>query len=297
MRHALRLSLSEATLETWTRHFCFELEPLFIDAALTAKLEPHALVLTRAEFEYWLRSQPLEYADAYQPWGVKAEFVALLTSAEFALLEPSLQLELNAVQVHCKRGLNFPFELARGFGVPAQFLERDAAEDSFLLRRDAWDALPQAAQFDWLEWYVSQDCPSDVSSSLVNRHALEWVGWLPHSGPNCFATVLSHGEPNLARAQSVAQLWLPSETFVRELGARGFTEQTFGRKLELGWILAWRDSSGGLVHACVCVTRDFVLNKDSQAWYSPRQILELETVLERWSDVAPLPTVFAPVTG
>ena len=50
MRHALRLPLSDATLEIWARHFCFELEPFFVDATLTAKLEPHTLVMTRVEF-------------------------------------------------------------------------------------------------------------------------------------------------------------------------------------------------------------------------------------------------------
>ena len=140
MRHALGLPLPDATLEVWTRHFCFELEPLFMDAALTAKLEPHALVLTRAEFNLW--SQPLENGDAYQPWSVKADFVALLTPAEFTLLEPNLQLELNAEQIRLKRGLGFLLELAREFGVRAQFLERDVVGDSFLLRHDAWDAPP-----------------------------------------------------------------------------------------------------------------------------------------------------------
>ena len=296
MRHALGLPLLDATFETWARHFCFELEPVFMDATLAAKLEPHALVMTRAEFEYWLRSQPLEYKDAYQPWSVSADFVALLTPAEFVLLEPNLRLELNAAQVRYKRGLTFPLELARGFGVQAQFLERDATEDSFLLRRDAWDALPNSAQFDWLAWYVSQDAPSDASSSLINHPALTWIGWLPHSGANCFATALSYSQPNLARAQSIAQLWLPSETLTRELGARGFVEQPFEHLLEPGWILAWRNSSGALAHACIGITHNLVLNKDSQAWYSPRQILELDTILERWSDVAPLPTVFAPIS-
>ena len=138
MRHALGLPLLDATLETWARHFCFELEPLFMDAALKAKLEPHALVITRGEFNLW--SQPLEYDDAYQPWSVKADFVALLTPAEFTLLEPNLQLELNAEQIRLKRGLSFPLELARELGVRAQFLERDVVGDRSLLCRDAWDA-------------------------------------------------------------------------------------------------------------------------------------------------------------
>ena len=112
MRHALGLPLPDATFEMWARHFCFELEPLFIDAALKAKLEPHALVMTRTEFDTWLRSQPLEYGDAYQPWSVKGDFVALLTPAEFTLLEASLRLELNAAQLRLKRGLSFPTTLA-----------------------------------------------------------------------------------------------------------------------------------------------------------------------------------------
>ena len=238
MRHALGLPLPDATLETWARHFCFDLEPLFMDAALKAKLEPHALVLTRGEFNLW--SQPLEYDDAYQPWQIKADFVALLTPAEFALLGPSLQLELNAEQIRLKRGLSFALELARGFGVQQRFLERDVTGDSFLLRRDAWDALPQTARFDWLEWYVTQDGHDCLSPTLLEnqalRRALGLVGWLPHSGPNCFATALSYSDSNPTRAQSIARLWLPIPTLERTLTARGLTEQTFNSNLEPGWL-------------------------------------------------------------
>ena len=295
MRRALGLPLSDATLEAWARHFCFELEPLFIDAALKAKLEPHALVMTRAEFNLW--RQPLEYDDAYQPWGIKADFVALLTPAEFAWLEPNLQLQLNAEQIRLKRGMTFPLELARGFGMQQNFLERDVSADRFLLRRDAWDALPQAAQFDWLEWYVTQDGHECRSSSLQDRpefqRALRLVGWLPRSGPNCFATALSYGEPDLARAQNIARLWLPIPTLERTLTARGFAERPMTASLEPAVVIVWRSANGALQHACVSLGDGLVLNKNAQGWHAPRQILALETVLESWAEDQLEVTVFA----
>ena len=298
MRHALGLPLPDATLETWARHFCFELEPLFIDATLTAKLEPHALVMTRDEFGGWSRSQPLEYNDVYQPWSVKADFVTLLTPAEFALLEPSLRLELNAEQIRSKRGMIFPLELARGFGVQQQFLERDVSGDSFLLRRDTWDALPKSAQFDWLEWHVTQDGHDCLSPTLLENpslgRALELVGWLPHSGANCFATALSYGDHNLARARTIAGLWLQATTLERTLTARGLVERPLTAPLEPGEVIVWRNSSGALVHACVSLGDGLVLNKNAQGWHAPRQILALETVLESWAEDDLEVTVFAP---
>ena len=297
MRHALGLPLPDVTLETWSQHFCFELEPLFIDAALTAKLEPHALVMTRTEFDTWLRSQLLEYGDAYQPWNVDADFVALLTPAEFTLLEPSLRLELNAAQLRLKRGLSFPTTLARGFGVQRRFLERDVSGDSFLLRRDAWDALPQTARFDWLEWYVTQDGHNCLSPTLLEnqalRRALGLVGWLPHSGPNCFATALSYSDSNPTRAQSIARLWLPIPTLERTLIARGLVEHPLTASLEPDAVIVWRNSSGALVHACVSLGDGLVLNKNAQGWHAPRQILALETALESWAEDDLTVTVFA----
>ena len=297
MRHALGLPLSDATLETWAQHFCFELEPLFVDAALAAKLEPHVLVLTRVEFGDWSRSQPLEYNDVYQPWSVKAEFVALLTPAEFALLEPSLQLELNAAQISAKRGLIFPLEVARAFGVSQRFLERDASGESLLLRRDAWDALPKPMQFDWLEWHVTQDGHDCHSPALRDRpdfhRALELVGWLPHSGPNCFATALSHGDHNLTRAQTIAGLWLLPQTLERTLTALGLVERPLTASLGPDAVIVWRNSSGALLHACVSLGDGLVLNKNAQGWHAPRQILALETVLDGWAEDQLEVTVFA----
>ena len=299
MRHALGLPLPDATLEMWTRHFCFELEPLLIGAALQAALEPHALVMTRGEFDAWSRSQPLEYGDAYQPWNAHGEFVALLTPTEFSLLEPSLQSALNAAQVSAKRGLIFPLEIARGFGVSQRFLERDASGKSLLLRRDAWDALPESSKFDWLEWHVTQDGNDCLSPALLENpasgRALELVGWLPHSGPNCFATALSYGEPNLARAANIARLWLQAGTFERELHARGLVERPLTAALEPDAVIVWRNADGAAAHACVSLGDGLVLNKNAQGWYAPRQILTLETVLESWLENGLEVCVFAPI--
>jgi hypothetical protein len=284
--------------------FCFDLEPVFLTDDLKQRLEPDALVLTRAEFNTWVRSQPLDYVDAYRPWRVDAEFVALLTPAEIAALEPTLRLELNAAQVRLERGLMFPLEIARKFRVPAPYLERDSAGDSFLLRADARDALARADLFDWLEWHVTQDGIPCVSSSLTmharkqHRAALDWVGWEPSSGANCFATAsiptvgARHASP---LHRNLARLWCLAETFRRALESRGYAERPFTSDLERGDVLVWRDSSGTMVHACVALGDGLVLNKDSQAWYAPRQLLEVDTVLERWREDGLEVSVFRPV--
>ncbi len=286
MRYALGLPLPASTLQSWTAHFCFQLEPLFLNAHLALKMQPHALVMTRAEFNLWIRSQPLEYGDAYQPWSVEADFVAVLTPSEITALEPELRLEVNAAQLRLKRGLSFPLEQAHSFGVSDHFLERDRAEASFLLRRDAWENLLEPVQFDWLTQYVSSDGHDCLSSSGLNdTTALESVGWLPHSGANCFATALCYGEPDPALRQNIAQLWLPVATFERTLTARGFQEHPLtDAPLETGAVVVWRNAGGDLIHACVSLGDGLVLNKNAQGWHAPRQVLRLETVLEGWSE-------------
>ena len=297
MRRVLGLPLTDATLETWARNFVFTLEPLYLSADLAQRLEPRFLTMTRAEFGAC--SESLEYSDAYQPWNARGEFVALLTPSEFSSLEPDLRLELNAAQVSAKRGSVFPLETAREFGISQQFLERDAAGDSFLLRRNAWDALSQALQSDWLASYITEDGADCVASSLAmniierHRRALALTGWLPNSGPNCFATALSVIEPNETRAANIARLWLQTETFLRELERLGLHEGTFNANLKPGSVIAWRNAEGTLLHACAALSDGLVLNKNAQSWHAPRQILTLEAVLKSWEEDGLTLSVFA----
>ena len=125
------------------------------------------------------------------------------------------------------------------------------------------------------------DCRSfKLLENPALRRALGLVGWLPHSGPNCFATALSHGDNNPTRAQTIAGLWLQTETLERTLIARGLVERPLTASLEPDAVIVWRNSSGALVHACVSLGDGLVLNKNSQGWHAPRQILALEMVLE-----------------
>jgi hypothetical protein len=299
MRRACGLPLSNATLEAWSRVFCFDLEPLYLTPEWGEKLEGRVLNMTRAEFGGWLRSMPLEYGDAYRPWRVgSAESVTLLTPAQFSRLEPDLQRALNAAQVQLNRGLTFPLEEARGFGIAPEFLERDGVDASLNLRRDAWDALPRDARFAWLESYISEDTTNCLSSSLTmharkrHRHALTLVGWLPTSGANCFATALAQ----VTRDRSVAGLWLQAPTLQRALEARGYKEKTFTGTLEADAVLVWRGADGTWAHACAGLGEGLVLNKDAQAWYAPRQIIALDTVLERWREDGLEVVAFTPAT-
>lgn len=157
---------------------------------------------------------------------------------------------------------------------------------------------PQTAQFDWLAWYVAQDGNDCLSPKLLENpalsRALELVGWLPHSGPNCLATALAHGEANSARAQSIARLWLPVATLERDMQARGFVERPLSAALEPDAMIVWRSADGAAAHACVSLGERLVLNKNAQGWYAPRQILTLETVLAGWFEHGLEVRVFAP---
>jgi hypothetical protein len=137
MRQLLGLPLPDSILHRWSGQMVFALEPLFLPLGLAQNFD---VPLTRAEFGQWIRLQPLEYADAYQPWCANGDWVVLAQHLPAAPL-PSI----NAAVVASKRGLVFPLELAKGFGVPEHFLERDTSGDQFILRLDAWNALTQAS--------------------------------------------------------------------------------------------------------------------------------------------------------
>ena len=88
-------------------------------------------------------------------------------------------------------------------------------------------------------------------------------------------------------------MWLQTETLERMLIARGLVERPLTALLEPDAVIVWRNSSGALVRACVSLGDGLVLNKNSQGWHAPRQILALEMVLESWAEDNLEVTVFA----
>lgn len=280
MPDLLGVPIYVATLEAWAKIFVFEIEPFFLDQQTLGLLEDVPLIYSRSDFNVWLGSQPLEYKDAYRFWNVKLDAVVLLTSQEFGLLPQALQKKLNAVQVKANRGLVFPLADAERFGVGAEFLKRDSIKDHFVLRFDAWWSLTRVQRFSWLRAYVETD---GLSMNFVYQHPL--MRFFPNSGANCFATALAGIEKITARAVMIARLWLTETVFLSSLESRGFQNMVFNPVLFARYvILTWHDSNGKAVHASTCLGNDLWLNKDSQAWYSPVQVLTTDQLLQRWNE-------------
>ena len=51
----------------------------------------------------------------------------------------------------------------------------------------------------------------------------------------------------------------------------------------LGDVFVWRDGDR-VQHAAVSLGKDYVLHKEAQGWFAPRQVMRLGDVLERWQD-------------
>ncbi len=279
MTKVKNLKIELKILESWEKSFVFDLEPLFLSSSLLKVIQPMALTYSRPDFNVWLGSQGLEYKDAYCFWNVQSTFVTLLSSSAFDALDLDVQQKLNAYQVQAKRGLIFNLAVAKKFGISEKFLQRDSTKNKFLLRFDAWWSLTQTQRFAWLHFFVTKDLPD----ALEITHPL--TGWCSSSGANCFATALAALETNLFKATNTAKLWLTETVFQRELEARKYKSVAFkAADLPENGVLTWHDSSGKMVHAATLLESGLCLNKDSQAWYSPVQILSLPVLLERWAE-------------
>jgi hypothetical protein len=279
MTELLGIPIVNATLEAWAKVFVFELEPLFLEHSTPDLFNDAPLIYSRPDFDFWLGSMPLEYKDAYRFWNVKLDAVLLLTSQEFEVLPRNVQKKLNAAQVNAKRGLVFPLADAKRFGVDATFLKRDGFKNDFILRFDAWWSLTRAQRFVWLKAFVSEG----LEMNRIYDHPL--MRFFPCSGANCFATALAALEIHQARAVNIARLWLSEAVFQSALEARGYRTKAFAvYDFQRHTVLTWHNSSGKTVHAATCLGNDLWLNKDSQAWYSPVQVLTTQVLLAHWSE-------------
>lgn len=87
----------------------------------------------------------------------------------------------------------------------------------------------------------------------------------PSSGPNCFGTVMA-----AAGVPGAAGDWMqlgPFEDWLATEARRG------GRDEDPGTVLVWRTSDGAPAHAAVTLGNGWLLNKASQGWMSPTQVL------------------------
>jgi hypothetical protein len=308
VHNILGCRIENATLEAWSRHLVFEREPIFLTDAALEWLEPEMLALTRDEFNQLSGSLGLAFKDAYQTYSVSGDAtrVMLFTSEEFHLLSLPARARLMRLQVELRRGQVYPMSFVSGvltdFPSALGFLESDIFDSDagryLALRSDAWWRLSARVRHAWLDHFVSQDravCLSGRLSSkllqgITGKHpsiVAELVGsFASRSGPNCFATTLAAVTGSLNIARSIAGLWLPAESFLRGLSEREFHPRgpLSSARLEPSDVLVWFDQHHRAQHACYALTSEAVLNKDAQAWFAPRQLLPLETVLKTWAD-------------
>ncbi|HEU4324426.1 MAG TPA: hypothetical protein VFS21_14830, partial [Roseiflexaceae bacterium] len=156
-----------------------------------------------------------------------------------------------------------------------------------------WRALDPSQQWRWIEWFVLQQaspysvlpldavqgCPPAVED-LANT-------FCAHSGPNCFATTLAAITPDRASAQLISQLWLTADAFLHGLAQRGYRDQqtsTIEPADLTDAVVVWADQAGEPRHACYVITAGIALNKDSQTWYAPRQLVDLAEIIGVWAE-------------
>ena len=93
------------------------------------------------------------------------------------------------------------------------------------------------------------------------------------SGPNCFGTVMA-----AAGIAGAAEEWMQLQPFECWLAA---SARPGGRDEEPGTVLLWRDTDGAPAHAAVTLGGGWALNKASQGWMSPTQVLTVRQVVNR----------------
>jgi hypothetical protein len=283
-RTILGCEADAATFEAWAKISVFEREPIFLSDKLRQQLPESVHVISREEFRE--REHPLEFDDAYLTYSVgEAPWVALLEPAEFRALGSSLHLQIMMFQAELGRGQIYSLEFAQDvLGSEIEKLEPDVFAARVAIRFDVWWSLSRTARHNWLEAIVIEDGLTAISAEPVTNPIVQELAnsFATSSGPNCFATTLAAVTDNLDEARAISQLWLHQEPFLAGLQARGYSFTA--NQPETGGVLVWFDSSNLAQHACAVIAPGLVLNKDAQRWSAPRQILQLEHVLEHWAE-------------
>ncbi len=278
----------EATLAAWKRHWSPPSQPFFISDALARRLPPWPR-FTRKEFQQ--SGVPLSLHDTFATYDVTGTpRVAWLTYRAFYSLGGRERLELLTEQ--------------RGFGrggvvhlgdvadqLDTTRLSALTADGLFVWWPQLWNLLHASEQNRVLQTFVETDrlfCRrGELSSEDWRRVASSLPGarelagsFLPESGGNCLATVIAaFGAP------AIAECWVHPEPFERWLEQFSLSDSAqMTRAPALGQVLVWRDENVRVQHAAVSLGKDFVLHKEAQGWYAPRQVSRLDETLARWQD-------------
>ncbi|HEY1012039.1 MAG TPA: hypothetical protein VGE07_04985 [Herpetosiphonaceae bacterium] len=315
-RTVLGCQVSTAIWQQWRRQLVAPAAPFFLAAEAAGELPSRILRFTRDEFH--AMGFPPALRDSYTLWAIApaATTVALLAPAEFRALAPATQTLLLASQWQLGRGQIYDAAALRdAIGAAAW---RDLPPEAHILTPDGpkvaldhaiWHALTPAVQWRWLRWWISCDRPACLAPTLPapQRAALSHAhppifdtlvsSFAATSGANCFATTLAAATPDHAAAQTIADLWLWPGPFLRGLADRGYqADPTIDDPAAAppGAAVVWVDATETPQHSCYVAGAGLVLNKDSQTWYTPRQLVPLDTVCADWADEAYQRRIYLP---
>ncbi len=296
MQPLLGCTISEKLLAQWSQLMVCEPAPFFIPNEIV--LPDETLVLSHKAFSE--AGFDASFRDSYATYRINrnATRVAMLSSAEFDALPPETQHALLTAQRDMNRRQVYLWKEAASFlaGCIEQAETRSVSvggEKYLVLDSKIWWLLPEAIQREWLIYFASSENASTCLSATLSES--DWAG-IPYSsirtlagtfptrsGANCFSTTLAAITQHLDTALTIADFWLHQEPFLAGLERRGYhlltnTLQPNARDM----VLVWKDEQGKAQHACYLIGNGLVINKNSQAWFTPRQILHLDTVLNEW---------------
>ena len=294
--------VDESTFAAWQRHWAPPTQPFFVSDGLSQRLPPWPR-FTRREFGE--SGVTLSLHDTFTTYRVSDEppWVVWLTHEAFSSLSHDERFDLLGEQrTFGRAGVVHLDEVADQ--VEVNRIAALATGGLFVWWPKLWGLLYASERERVLRTLVESDrlpCRrDDLSARDWHRVAARLPGagelagsFLPESGGNCLATVMAaFGAP------AVAERWVHPEPFGRWLGS--FTSSDSAQlRLEspnLGDVLVWRDDSARIQHAAVSLGKGFVLHKEAQCWYVPRQVVGLKDALARWQDDGHL-SLYSPTKG
>ena len=281
--------LEPETFAHWQRHFAPPAQPFFVSDALAQQL-PAWPRFTRQEFGR--SGVPLSLQDTFTTYNVTAEasWVIWLTFEAFSKLSDAEKFSLLEEQRRLGRGGVVHLTEVAGL-LETRKLEPGAVDGLFAWWPQLWKLLSKTEKYNVLRAFVETDrlhCERGeltaddwqrVSKCLLSAHALAG-SFLPESGGNCFGTVIAaFGAP------AVAAIWVHPEPFMRWLESFvAASTLTSSIMPGLGDVLVWVDDNARIQHAAVSLGNDFVLHKEAQSWFAPRQVMRFGDALTRWQD-------------
>lgn len=278
--------MASSTLTRWQHHFAPPAQPFFVSDKLARKL-PAWPRFTRGEFAR--SGVSLSLHDTFTTYNVaeNADWVVWLTFGAFSSLPQAVRSELLAEQRDFGRGGVFGVAEVGGTLEP-ETLSAVSLHGFVVWWPELWVQLSEGEKVGVLKAFAETDrlpcrrhdlAPDDwvrVASVLPGAHEVAGT-FLPDSGGNCLETVMAaFGVP------AVAEIWVHPEPFERWLATFSPLPDG-GLEPVLGDVLVWRDG-GRVQHAAISLGRGFVLHKEAQGWFAPRQVMRLGGVLERWRD-------------